>query len=80
MADRETGTVKWFNAKKGYGFILRQNGEELFVHFSDIRGEGFRSLKNGQQVEFGIGDGQKGPQAKDVAVISEPQPEAGGQA
>jgi CspA family cold shock protein len=71
MSDRETGTVKWFNAKKGYGFIVRAAGGDLFVHFSELRGEGFRQLKAGQRVEFSIGEGQKGPQAKDVTIVAE---------
>ena len=69
MSDRETGTVKWFNDAKGFGFIEREQGEDVFVHFSSIRGEGFKSLEDGQKVEFTLGQGQKGPQALDVAVI-----------
>lgn len=67
MAERETGTVKWFNDAKGYGFILREQGEDVFVHYSAIRGEGHRSLKEGQRVEFAVTEGQKGLQAEDVA-------------
>ncbi|MFQ5583602.1 MAG: cold shock domain-containing protein, partial [Calditrichia bacterium] len=52
MADRETGTVKWFNNKKGYGFIVREQGEDIFVHYTPIKSEGFRSLEEGQKVEF----------------------------
>ena len=63
MAKRETGTVKWFNDAKGYGFISRDAGEDVFVHFSAIEGSGFRSLKEGQQVEFEVEQGAKGPQA-----------------
>ena len=66
MAERETGTVKWFNDSKGYGFISRENGEDVFVHFSSIRGEGYRSLEEGQRVEFIVAQGEKGPQAQDV--------------
>ena len=69
MSDRETGTVKWFNDAKGFGFIEREQGEDVFVHFSSIRGEGFKSLEDGQKVEFTLGQGQKGPQALDVSVI-----------
>jgi CspA family cold shock protein len=69
MSDRETGTVKWFNDSKGFGFIEREGGEDVFVHFSSIRGEGFKTLSDGQKVEFTLGQGQKGPQALDVEVI-----------
>lgn len=69
MADRETGTVKWFNNGKGYGFIQREAGEDVFVHFRAIRGEGFRSLQDGQRVEFTVTQGQKGLQAEDVVVL-----------
>ncbi|MFQ5676842.1 MAG: cold-shock protein [bacterium] len=68
MAERENGTVKWFNTTKGYGFIERENGDDIFVHYSSIRGEGYRSLKEGQQVEFTVVEGEKGPQAQDVTV------------
>jgi len=61
MADRLTGTVKWFNEAKGCGFLERPDGDDVFVHFSEIRGDGFRTLNDGQQVEFEIGDGPKGP-------------------
>jgi len=69
MAERETGTVKWFNDSKGFGFIAREQGEDVFVHFTGIRGEGFRSLDEGQKVEFTIVEGQKGPQAQDVVAV-----------
>lgn len=69
MAERETGTVKWFNDSKGFGFIARDEGDDVFVHFSGIRGEGFRSLDEGQKVEFTVVEGQKGPQAQDVVVV-----------
>ena len=69
MSDRMIGTVKWFNDDKGFGFIEREGGEDVFVHFSSIRGEGFKSLQEGQQVEFTLGQGQKGPQALDVAPL-----------
>jgi CspA family cold shock protein len=69
MSERETGTVKWFNGSKGYGFIEREGGPDVFVHFSAIRGEGFRNLEEGQKVEFNVEQGQKGPQASDVVAI-----------
>ncbi len=69
MSERTTGTVKWFNGSKGYGFIEQENGPDLFVHHSAIRGEGFRNLEEGQSVEFNVEQGQKGLQATDVAVI-----------
>lgn len=69
MAERETGTVKWFNDSKGYGFIQRGNGPDVFVHYRAIRGEGHRSLIEGQQVEFSVIQGQKGLQAEDVASV-----------
>ncbi|EMY32312.1 cold shock protein [Arthrobacter crystallopoietes BAB-32] len=63
------GTVKWFNAEKGYGFItVDENESDVFVHWSAIRMDGYRSLEEGQRVEFEIGEGQKGPQAEDVKV------------
>ncbi|MBE0634846.1 cold-shock protein [Candidatus Bipolaricaulota bacterium] len=68
MSERLTGTVKWFNDDKGFGFIEREGGEDVFVHFSSIRGEGYKSLNEGQKVEFTLGTGQKGPQALDVTV------------
>jgi cold shock protein len=64
------GTVKWFNADKGYGFITpAEGGEDLFVHFSAIQSEGYKSLEDGQQVSFEVGQGQKGPQATDVRPL-----------
>ena len=68
MAERETGTVKWFNASKGYGFIERDAGDDLFVHYSEISGDGYRSLDEGQRVEFLVAQGQKGLQAQNVTV------------
>jgi CspA family cold shock protein len=70
MAERETGTIKWFDNAKGFGFIVRESGDDVFVHFSSIRGEGYRSLEEGQQVEFEVVQGQKGPQAQDVVALS----------
>ena len=69
MSDRQTGTVKWFNNDKGYGFIERENGKDLFVHYNSIVGEGHRSLVDGQKVEFIETDGVKGPQANEVTPI-----------
>ncbi len=66
---REQGTVKWFNAAKGYGFIKRQSGEDVFVHFSAIQSEGYRSLDEGQTVEFEVTQGPKGLQAERVTVV-----------
>ncbi len=70
MAERETGTVKWFNAEKGYGFITRDAGEDIFVHYSNIRGTGYRSLTEGQRVEFTVGESERGPEAQDVVGIA----------
>jgi len=69
VADREVGTVKWFNDSKGYGFITRESGDDIFVHFTAIRGEGYRSLEDGQQVEFIVTEGDKGLQAQDVVAL-----------
>jgi cold shock protein len=65
----EQGTVKWFNASKGYGFIQRQSGEDVFVHFSAIQGEGYKSLNEGQAVEFEVTQGPKGLQAERVTGL-----------
>ena len=70
MSDRETGIVKWFNSNKGFGFITRDEGNDIFVHFSAIRGEGFKSLQEEQRVEFTVTEGDKGLQAQDVVVLS----------
>ncbi len=67
---RLTGTVKWFNDAKGFGFIAREGGPDVFVHFSAIQSQGFKSLQEGDQVEFEIVQGQKGPQASDVTKLS----------
>jgi CspA family cold shock protein len=64
------GTVKWFNASKGYGFISQENGEDVFVHFSAISGDGFKTLKEGDAVEFEVSSGAKGPQATNVTLVS----------
>lgn len=69
MASREIGTVKWFNNEKGFGFIQREKGEDVFVHFKAIKGDGYKSLAEGQRVEFSVTQGQKGLQAEDVKVI-----------
>lgn len=66
MSDRQTGTVKWFNSTKGFGFIERENDEDVFVHYSAINSEGFRTLEEGQRVEFTVVQSEKGPQAQDV--------------
>lgn len=68
-APRETGTVKWFNVSKGFGFITRENGEDIFVHYRNIRGEGRRRLFDGQSVEFAVIDGDKGLQADDIEIL-----------
>lgn len=70
MAERTTGTVKWFNGDKGFGFISQENGDDLFVHFSEIQSDGYRSLDEGAAVEFEITQGQKGLQASAVKVIN----------
>ncbi|MGX5172642.1 transcription antiterminator/RNA stability regulator CspE [Aliikangiella sp. IMCC44653] len=64
-----TGTVKWFNESKGFGFISQENGPDVFAHFSAITGSGFKTLQEGQQVEFTITDGQKGPQAENIVPL-----------
>lgn len=69
MSEKQTGTVKWFNDAKGYGFIQRDNGPDLFVHFSNIVGTEYRTLTEGQRVSFTEGAGKKGPQAENVQPI-----------
>jgi len=69
MSDRIQGTVKWFNAAKGYGFIAREGGEDVFVHHTAIKSEGYRTLNEGQQVEFTVERGPKGLQASDVVPV-----------
>src|SRR5690606_29585075 len=69
MSDRQTGTVKWFNDAKGFGFITPESGQDLFVHFRSIQGTGFKSLQEGQKVSFKVVQGQKGLQADEVQAI-----------
>jgi CspA family cold shock protein len=69
VSERVTGTVKWFSRQKGYGFIEREGGDDVFVHFSAIQGEGFRNLEEGDQVEFNIESSPKGPQAANVVRL-----------
>lgn len=69
MAERETGVVKWFNNAKGYGFIERQDGTDVFVHYSAIQSEGYKSLEEGQKVEFEIRESEKGLQAFEVTTL-----------
>jgi cold shock protein len=64
-----TGTVKWFNAEKGFGFISRTPGDDVFVHFSAIQGDGYRSLEEGQRVEFDVAPGRKGEEAQNVRIV-----------
>jgi CspA family cold shock protein len=69
MSERIIGTVKWFNNSKGYGFLSQEEGDDVFVHYSAIQGEGFKTLEEGQQVEFSIEDGPKGLQASNVVAV-----------
>lgn len=69
MADRETGTIKWFDAKKGYGFISREQGEDIFVHYSAIQGDGYRVLEEGQKVEFEVIQGKKGLESRNLTLL-----------
>ncbi|MGL5252154.1 MAG: cold-shock protein [Moraxella sp.] len=69
MSVREQGIVKWFNDSKGFGFIQRNSGEDIFVHFRAIQGDGYRSLQDGQKVEFTVVEGQKGLQAEEVTKV-----------
>ncbi len=66
MSEKQTGTVKWFNEAKGFGFIQRDGGPDVFAHYTNIVGAGFRSLREGQAVSFTIGEGKKGPQAENI--------------
>ncbi|MGC9356261.1 MAG: cold-shock protein [Anaerolineae bacterium] len=70
MSERETGVVKWFNPEKGYGFISRQEGEDVFVHYSAIQGFGFKTLEEGQEVEFNVVETSKGLQAENVQAVT----------
>ncbi len=70
MSERINGTVKWFNGSKGFGFIGREGGEDVFVHFSAIQGDGFRNLEEGQKVEFTVEKGPKGLQAANVTILN----------
>jgi CspA family cold shock protein len=69
MSEKIQGTVKWFDSQKGFGFIEREEGKDVFVHHNAIVGEGYRNLEEGQRVEFTVVQGQKGPQAQDVVAI-----------
>lgn len=69
MSTITKGTVKWFNESKGFGFIEQESGPDVFAHFSAISGDGFKTLAEGQQVEFNVTDGQKGPQAENIVAI-----------
>src|SRR5215208_2417417 len=70
MSERINGTVKWFNGTKGYGFLAREGGDDVFVHFSAIQGDGFKNLQEGQKVEFTVEQGPKGLQASNVVVVN----------
>ena len=69
MSNRVKGTVKWFNESKGFGFIQQESGPDVFAHFSAIEGGGFRTLAEGQQVEFTVAEGDRGPQAENIVVL-----------
>lgn len=69
MSERVIGTVKWFNNSKGYGFLEQEGGPDVFVHYSSIQGEGFRTLEEGQRVEFSVEPGPKGPKAVEVILL-----------
>ncbi len=69
MSDRKEGTVKWFNSSKGFGFISQESGDDVFVHFQSIESDGYKTLDEGQKVEFSVTQGQKGLQASDVRVL-----------
>jgi|TARA_Y100001934_G_scaffold193177_1_gene227775 CspA family cold shock protein len=69
MSERHTGTVKWFNERKGFGFIEQEGGDDVFVHYREIRGEGFKTLNEGQRVEFTLTTRDKGPAAEDVSPV-----------
>jgi len=78
-SSRLSGQVKWFDSGKGFGFITRETGEDIFVHFTAIRGSGYRSLEEGQKVEFIVGQGAKGPAAQDVSIVAGQRGPVGGQ-
>ncbi len=69
MSDKISGTVKWFNENKGFGFIEREGGPDVFAHFSAIQSAGYKTLAEGQRVEFVVTDGQKGPQAEEIVAV-----------
>ncbi|TPE55295.1 cold-shock protein [Maribrevibacterium harenarium] len=69
MSNKTTGTVKWFNETKGFGFIQQENGPDVFAHFRSIEGNGFKTLTEGQRVEFVVTQGQKGPQAENIVAL-----------
>ncbi|MEZ7831195.1 MAG: cold-shock protein [Gammaproteobacteria bacterium] len=69
MSEKITGTVKWFNENKGFGFIEREGGPDVFAHFSAIQSAGYKTLAEGQRVEFVVTDGQKGPQAEEIVAV-----------
>jgi cold shock protein len=69
MSDKVTGTVKWFNEAKGFGFIEQESGPDVFAHYSAISGSGFKTLVEGQKVQFNIANGQKGPQAENIVMV-----------
>ena len=69
MSEKQQGTVKWFNGSKGFGFIERESGDDVFVHYTAIIDDGFRNLDEGQHVEFSVTEGAKGPQAQDVVPV-----------
>ncbi|MGQ3892299.1 cold-shock protein [Legionella sp. CNM-4043-24] len=73
MSDRETGLVKWFNEKKGFGFIVNTHGDDIFVHYKDIQGTGFKTLHENERVSFMLEKGPKGFKAQDVVVVAEQQ-------
>jgi len=76
MSERESGVVKWFSIRKGYGFIERDGADDVFVHYTGIRGDGYRNLYEGQRVEFTIEEGEKGLQATDVVALDGPPTES----
>lgn len=69
MAEKETGTVKWFNSSKGFGFVTREKGGDVFVHYSSIMNDGYKTLEEGQKVQFEVAEGPKGLQAQNVSVV-----------